>query len=405
MRERQLGLPARRRPVTRWITGLCLLLCATGAAAPQDASRSGDEFREATDAMRRGNLAGAEQKFAAIARESPAFAEAHFNLGLVLEEEGKHEDAIRSLQKALGLKPQLHGANLFLGLAEFRLNRVTEAVSALRKETAAYPRDAAAWMWLGVAQLANNQPDDAAHALDRAAKLDPKNTDILYHRGQAHLLVSKESYTEMFKLDPKSWRVHQVLAQTAAEAEHHEDAVVEYLAAIKLAPTQPGLHEELGTQYRSVGKVEEADAAFRRELELDPYNVLAKYKLGVLQVEKGDAAGGKRLIEGALREKPGLLNSDYNLGRAEQLLGNDAAAAEDFERATSGNSDAETVQQAWYQLGIVYRRLHRMEEAQKALATFQKLKDQEAQDLQSAMRKYTKEREGPSVPPAAGKPE
>jgi len=27
-------------------------------------------------------------------------------------------------------------------------------------------------------------------------------------------------------------------------------------------------------------------------------------------------------------------------------------------------------QQAWYQLGIVYRHLHRMEDAQKAMATF-----------------------------------
>jgi len=35
---------------------------------------------------------------------------------------------------------------------------------------------------------------------------------------------------------------------------------------------------------------------------------------------------GKVLIESALKEKPGLLHSDYNLGRAEMLLGNDAAA-------------------------------------------------------------------------------
>ena len=388
------------------VLGLCLLLGATGAWAGQDPSRSvDDKFRDATATMRQGNLSEAEQEFAAIVKETPAFAEAHFNLGLVLEEEGKHEAAIQSLQQALSLKPRLHGANLFLGLAEFRLNRVHEALAALKKEVQTYPKDAPAWMWLGVAQLANNEPDSAAEALDRAARLDPKNTDILYHRGQAHLLVSKESYTEMFKLDPKSWRVHQVLAQTAAEADRHEDAIVEYLEAIRLAPAQPGLHEELGTQYRSAGKMEEADAAFRRELDLDPYNVLAKYKLGVLQVEKGDAATGKRLIEGALHEKPGLLNSAYNLGRAEMLLGNDAAAAQDFERATTGNCDAETLQQAWYQLGIVYRRMHRIEDAQKALATFQKLKDEEAQSLQSAMRKYTREREGTSVASPTSKPE
>ncbi len=95
------------------------------------------------------------------------------------------------------------------------------------------------------------------------------------------------------------------------------------------------------------------------------------------------------LIEAALKEKPGLLHSDYNLGRAEMLLGNDAAAAQRLERATSApGSDPEVIQQAWYQLGIVYRRLNRMDEAQKAMATFQKLKDQEAENSQKALKRY-----------------
>ncbi|PYU66049.1 MAG: hypothetical protein DMG56_01395, partial [Acidobacteria bacterium] len=150
--------------------------------------------------------------------------------------------------------------------------------------------------------------------------------DILYHRGRAHLQVSKNSYGRMFKVDSHSWRVHQVLAQANAEADRHTDAVAEYLAAIKLAPSQPGLHEELGSEYRSLGKVQEAEESFLRELEIAPHNVLAKYELGVLAVEQSDGAKGKELIEAALKEQPGLLHSDYHLGRAEMLLGNDAAA-------------------------------------------------------------------------------
>jgi len=193
----------------------------------------------------------------------------------------------------------------------------------------------------------------------------------------------------MFKTDPKSWRVHQVLAQANAEADRHTDAVAEYQAAIKLAPTQPGLHEELGSEYRSLGKVREAEESFLRELEIAPHNVLAKYELGVLAVEQGDGAKGKVLIESALKEKPGLLHSDYNLGRAEMLLGNDTAAAQLLGRATSAaGSDPEVIRQAWYQLGIVYRHLHRMEDAQKAMATFQKLKDEDAENSQKALKRY-----------------
>jgi tetratricopeptide (TPR) repeat protein len=386
---------------------LAILLCLGEPLCAQMASEASDIFRQASAAMQRGDLNAAGDGFAAAAKAAPAFAEAHFNLGLVREEQGRFDEAIASFQKALALKPRLHGANLFLGVAYFHLNQLDKALAAIQKETASFPKDAPAWMWLGVVRLAQDRPEEAADALDRAAKLAPDDMDVLYHRGRAHLLVSKNSYAKMFKAGPKSWRVHQVLAQANAEADRHTDAVAEYQAAIKLAPTQPGLHEELGSEYRSLGKVQEAEESFLRELEIAPHSVLAKYELGVLAVEQGDGAKGKVLIESALKEKPGLLHSDYNLGRAEMLLGNDAAAAQLLGRATSAAGSApEVIQQAWYQLGIVYRHLHRMEDAQKAMATFQKLKDEEGENQQKKLKRYEAQQNPVSAqpPPPAQNP-
>jgi tetratricopeptide (TPR) repeat protein len=370
------------------------------AAAPARAQRSStidDQFRQASEAMRRGNLEQASDGFGAVVKAAPRFAEAHLNLGLVREEQGRHEEAIASFREALRLKPNLRGANLFLGIADYRLNRLDEAAHTLRKEATANPQDATAWMWIGVVELAREHAEEAADALDKAAKLAPNDVDILYHRGQAHLLVSRNSYERMFKQDPKSWRVHQVLAQTAEEAERYSDAIGEYLAAIRLAPTAPGLHEELGTAYLNSSKLQEAEEAFQRELQLDPHNVLARYKLGVLAMESGDGAKAKELIQEALREKPGLEDADYNLGRAEAMMGDDSAALEHFKRAAQG-SDPDSVRQAWYQLGGVYRRLHRMEEARQAMAVFQKLKDQEQDDLRRAKLRRTQRDSGGDTP-------
>jgi len=374
----------RRAPLR---TLLCfVLLCVTAAASAQSADVN-TEFAQAAQAMREGNLEEAGAGFAAIVKQTPAFAEAQFNLGLVRQEQGRYDEAIQSFKKALALQPRLHGANLFLGITEFKLNHLDKAESAVQKETAAYPKDANAWMWLGVVRLARDRAEEAADALDRACKLNPGDQDILYHRGRAHLLVSKDSYAEMFKVDPHSWRVHRVLAQANAEADRHVEAIAEYEAAIKLAPTQPGLHEELGSEYRNANKIPEAEAAFQRELEIDPRNVLARYKLGAIAVEQGNGAKGKELIEEAQREKPGLVHMDYNLGRAEMLLGNDAAAADHFERTVKTDTTAEVVEQAWYQLGTIYRRQRRMDEARNAMATFQKLKDQEAEKSQERMKR------------------
>jgi tetratricopeptide (TPR) repeat protein len=361
------------------------------------------QFEQATRAMQEGRLKEAGEGFAAIVKQSPSFAEAHFNLGLAREEQGKYDEAIASFRKALALKPHLHGANLFLGITEFRLNHLEKAHTAVAKETAGYPRDASAWMWLGVVCLAQDKPEEAAEALDKAAKLKPDDGDILYHRGRAHLLVSKNSYARMFEVDPGSWRVHRVLAQANAEADRHVEAIAEYEAAIKLAPTQPGLHEEIGSEYRNANKIPEAEQAFRRELEIDPNNVLAKYKLGAIALEQGDGAKGKELIEAALREKPGLIHADYNLGRAQMLLGEDAAAAEHLQRAATTDSDPDVVEQAWYQLGTVYRRLHRMDEARNAMETFQKLKDEGAKRSQQALENYRMAH--PDAPEVAPVPE
>jgi tetratricopeptide (TPR) repeat protein len=250
-----------------------------------------------------------------------------------------------------------------------------------------------------VVELEMGNGDNAVEALDKAVKLAPTDVDILYRRGQAHLFVSKDSYARMFKADPKSWRVRQILAEANADAERHMDAIAEYNAAIQLAPHEPRLHEELGTEYRSIGKMQEAEEAFRKELEIDPDNVVAQYKLGVLLTEKGNAAQGKQLIEAAMKLRPGLRHADYNLGRAEMLLGNDQAALEDFERAVKADSDQDVLEQAWYQLGTVLRRMHRTQEAQQAFAMFQKFKDAELEGSQKKMKQFQQKKDSDTVAP------
>ncbi len=368
------------------VLALCLAFSGIGFSG-QIAQQNSELFEKAVESMRRGDLDSASEGFAAAVKASPNFAEGHFNLGLVREEQGRFGEAITSLQKALSLKPGMHGANLFLGIAFYRVYRFESAISAVKKETSAYPKDAPAWMWQGVIALAMDHPEEAAIALDKAASLAPDNVDILYHRGQAHLLVSKNSYEKMFKVDPKSWRVHQVIAQANSEADRPLDAIAEYQEAIKLAPTQPGLHEELGSEYRGAGKPLEAEAEFKRELEINPSNAIARYKLGVLAIDRGDGAHAKELIKAALKQKTTFKHADYNLGRAEMLIGNDENALGHLQKATASETDPEVLQQAWFQLGIVYRRLHHMPEAQQAIATFQRLKNEQAEKAQAHLNK------------------
>ena len=91
----------------------------------------------------------------------------------------------------------------------------------------------------------------------------------------------------------------------------------------------------------------------------------------------------------------------------EKLLGNDSSAAALLEKTTVTDGDPEIVQQAWYQLGLLYRRLHRPDDAQRALATFQRLKDASAEASQQSLAKF-KSRQNTNAsdpPPAPEKPQ
>src|SRR5262249_11462915 len=139
------GFP--RTPVGRWQSARSLALVTVFLliSLVQVQSQQPNvppEFIRATQAMREGKLEEAAAGFAAAVKRQPAFAEAHFNLGLADEELGKYDEAVVSLREALKLKPRLHGANLFLGIAEFRLNHLDEAAKAVENETDGYPKDA-----------------------------------------------------------------------------------------------------------------------------------------------------------------------------------------------------------------------------------------------------------------------
>jgi len=395
-------MSARVNSVLGFMTLMMLMAGSVPVCSVSQESAMENRFRHGTEAMHNGSFDEAARDFLAVIRASPRFAEAYLNLGLAHEQQGKYEEAIQSLQQALKLKPTLRGANLFLGIAEYRLNHYEPAIAALNRELKVNGSDAHAWMWLGVAELAADRPEEAAVALDKAAKLAPEDVDILYHRGHAHMLVSKASYEHMLHVSPDSWRVHQVLAQAASQADRDIDAIAEYQAAIRGAPGQPGLHEELATEYWKSGKLDEAEEEYAQELTIDPHSLLATFKLGSLRVERGKPQEGKPLIEAALKENHNLPNAYYYLGRSETQLGNDSAAVEDFKRAVAEpNTDPDIAQQAYYQLSQLYRRLHQNDEAQAALANFLRLKQEAGEHQQQVFERKRKMQEQNAPPPSA----
>jgi tetratricopeptide (TPR) repeat protein len=229
-------------------------------------------------------------------------------------------------------------------------------------------------MWLGVCELAQDNPEAAIPPLDKAFALNPSDVDILYHRGRAYLLVANASYDAMFKLDHDSLRVHQVLGEAYAQGYRNQNAISEFELAVKMAPRQPGLHEELADQYWIVGNVDKAAEAYREELRIDPNAVSSMYKLGSLLARGPSAAEGIPLLRSALRLDPSLSDAHYYLGEGLMGTGNDAEAIHEFEAAIAADPANDRAMTSYYKLARIYRKLNRTQNAQAALENYQRMR-------------------------------
>ncbi|MEK6606261.1 MAG: tetratricopeptide repeat protein [Myxococcota bacterium] len=104
-------------------------------------------------------------------RVSPASARAHANLGAVLAERGRIDEALHELRVARTLDPSFADAWFNEGTALGSLGRHGEAVGALRRACAARPRDVECRLALADALARSGATDDALRLLDSLARL------------------------------------------------------------------------------------------------------------------------------------------------------------------------------------------------------------------------------------------
>ncbi|MFT4111933.1 tetratricopeptide repeat protein [Silvibacterium sp.] len=355
-------------------------VCLPHALSQAQGDQLQSTYRDGIAAMKAGHPDQAEQLFRRTTEMDASFAPGFLDLGLAQLREGKLPDAIASLNKALDLDANAPGADLFLGIAYYQTNHADEAVVHLQKAIAANPNSVEANLWMGIVELSTGHPELATAPLDHAAELSPKDENILDYRGQAHMQVARASYATLYQLDPGSWRVHRLKAQIADEGEHQQQAIDEFLAAIKLAPKQADLYEELGDEYRKTGATELAEKAYAQQLELTPGNPVAMYNLGSIRVDRGEEKTGVPLLEQVVKLYGHPTVADYYLGRGLATEGENAQAEAALKRATQ--VEGEVQRRAWYELGQLYRKTNQPEQARAALEQYQSLR--QANDRETA---------------------
>ena len=180
--------------------------------------------------LRRPELKGVIEHLAGIPNGRPA---SHLLQGQAYLGRFEWERALRELETAAKLNPDLPRLQYSLGIAYYSAHRHKEAITAFEAELRRRPRDFSTLYYLAYIHEAEGNLDAAKQRLDAALKLEPQSSE-------ANLLLGK------------------ILVKQGRVAE----AVGPFEKAVASDPNDPLKHWQLARAYRQLGRQKDADREF-----------------------------------------------------------------------------------------------------------------------------------------------
>jgi predicted O-linked N-acetylglucosamine transferase (SPINDLY family) len=174
-------------------------------------------------------------------RLKPEYPQVHNNLGLLLGELGRIEEAIASYQQAVLHDPRGASARVNLGSALAQQGRLTEAAAVFRSTLEDHPHLAEAHLGLGNLLLRQDRADEAIAA---------------YHQA----LVAKPGFPE----------AENNLGVALSGKKQLDEAIAAHRRALDLNSQYSDAANNLGNALKDTGDIEGALEAYRRALAIDP---------------------------------------------------------------------------------------------------------------------------------------
>ena len=263
--------------------------------------------------------------FREAVRLQPDFADARANLGGVLVVINADE-AIKELQRALEAEPGLVNAHYNLSRAYNQRSERSKEIEHLQEALRSDPTFAKAHMSLGKALVAERQIDEAVSHLERAIQLDPSLGEARYQLGLAlaragrrdeakrELEASRPLISERQQMETATLFMRE--AQQSLGAGEINHAVDRLRQVIRLAPEYPEARQTLGEALSRRGETEEAIAEYQRAVELKPDSYISHVGLGRALQSKGDAFQAASAFRNAVRLRPSSAEARRLLGDA-----------------------------------------------------------------------------------------
>ena len=235
----------------------------------------------------------AEKLAVHITQEFPEHQFAWKVLGAVLGATGKKSEALDANQKSVSLSPQDPEAHYNLGVTLQQLSILEEAEASYIQAIALKPDHAKAYCNLGSTLQEMGRLDDAA-----------------------------ASYTQAIELKPGYAEAHNNLGGTLKELGKLDEALASLRQAIVLKPGYAKAHNNLGGTLQELGKFGEAEASLRQAIALKPDYAEAHSNLGVTLKELGRLEEAEASLRQAIAFKPDFVEAILNFSITQSYMNN-----------------------------------------------------------------------------------
>ena len=140
-----------------------------------------------------GALTLAEQTLEAV----PADAEATSQIALILDRQGRTEDAIAAYDDAIANRPDDKNLHYNRGVLYANKEMFERAIPDFQKTVELDPEDSDGYYNLGVAYIKLEKFDEAVEALEKATSYDPESPEAWYYLGVAYFKVGRDADATM----------------------------------------------------------------------------------------------------------------------------------------------------------------------------------------------------------------
>jgi len=270
---------------------------------------------------------------------------AHLNKGKDLYMEGKFDEAIGELSKALAMNGDLSDAYHYRGVAYSDKGNHDKAIEDLNVVVRLRPDYALAIYGRGTVYLHKGNYDLAIEDLNKAIKIEPDNIYALSNRGLAYASKGNydkaiEDYNAALKIDPNFLLALNNRGSAYVGKGNYDKAIEDLNAALKIKPDYDTAMYNRGNAYYNKGNIDQAIQDFNAALRINPDLYQAINDRGVAYDDKGDYDQAMEDYNAVLRINPNYESALNNRGNVYYSKGDYNRAIEDFTAALKINPNS-----------------------------------------------------------------